>query len=159
MEPRKNRHAGLLFIGGLKLVKAIVLMAVALGALSLLHKNAQAEIERLIEAIRLDPHNRYINKVLAQAGLLDDRKLETISVGTFAYASLFAVEGFGLLKRKTWAEYLTLVATASFIPIEVYETARRYSTAKLVGMAINALVVAYLVVRVARDRRERARSG
>ena len=159
MESQKNRHAGLLFIGGLKLVKAIVLMAVALGALSLLHKNAQAEIEHWVEAIRLDPRNRYIDKVLAQAGLLNDQKLETISVGTFAYASLFAVEGFGLLKRKTWAEYLTIVATASFIPIEVYETAERYSTAKIVGTAVNVLVVAYLVVRVARDRRERARGG
>ena len=40
---------------------------------------------------------------------------------TFAYSALFLVEGTGLFFEKRWAEYLTIVATVSFIPVEIYE--------------------------------------
>jgi hypothetical protein len=41
------------------------------------------------------------------------------------YAGLLLTEGLGLLLRKRWAEYLTIITTAGLIPIELYEMSRR----------------------------------
>ncbi len=45
------------------------------------------------------------------------------------YGGLEALEGFGLLLRRRWAEYLVLVAMMVFIPVEVQELAVRPSVA------------------------------
>ena len=57
-------------------------------------------------------------------------------------------EGVGLLLRKRWAEYFTIFATASFIPLEVYELIKHFSLAKIAVIVINGLVVWYLILRV-----------
>ena len=69
-------------------------------------------------------------------------------MGTFLYAGLFATEGLGLLLRKRWAEYFTIVTTSGLIPLEVFEIARHFTVAKLVVALVNVLIVWYLAVRV-----------
>jgi uncharacterized membrane protein (DUF2068 family) len=69
-------------------------------------------------------------------------------VGTFLYAGLFATEGIGLLLRKRWAEYFTIVTTSGLIPLEIYEIALHFTVTKLVVVFVNALIVWYLAARV-----------
>ena len=66
---------------------------------------------------------------------------------------MFLVEGVGLLLRKRWGEYLTIVVTASFIPFEIYEMAHKPTALKAGGIALNVVIVVYLVVRRWRERR------
>jgi uncharacterized membrane protein (DUF2068 family) len=68
----------------------------------------------------------------------------------FLYATLFIVEGVGLWMARRWAEYLTIIATSSFVPFEVYELFRHVTWPRTVTLVINLLVVAYLVVKVRR---------
>jgi uncharacterized membrane protein (DUF2068 family) len=72
-------------------------------------------------------------------------------VGTFLYAGLFATEGLGLLRRKRWAEYFTIVTTGGLIPLEIFELARHFTVTKLVVLFVNVLIVCYLVGRVRSD--------
>ena len=37
----------------------------------------------------------------------------------------FFDEGVSLLLRKRWAEYFTVIVTASFIPLEIYELVKK----------------------------------
>jgi uncharacterized membrane protein (DUF2068 family) len=53
---------------------------------------------------------------------------------------------------KLWAEYLTIIATASFIPVEVYEIISRISAPKLVTLVLNIVIVVHLVAQVRRRR-------
>jgi uncharacterized membrane protein (DUF2068 family) len=53
-------------------------------------------------------------------------------VGTFPYAGLFAIEGFGVLLRKRWAEYFTIVTPGGLIPLEIYELPQHFTVPKLV---------------------------
>jgi len=57
-------------------------------------------------------------------------------------------EGIGLLLQKKWAAYLTIIATASFVPLEVFELAKKFSVTKVVVIGINVLVVCYLIARL-----------
>src|SRR5262249_25490319 len=94
-------------IGAFKLAKALLLIAIGVGALTAIH----GDVWRWVAAVRVDPNNRYIGRLLAIAQ--DTRKLHELGIGTFVYAALFAVEGLGLLAHKRWAEYLTIVITSS----------------------------------------------
>jgi len=150
MRSGKSHSRGLLLIAVFKIFKGLALVAVAIGALRLLHKDVAAETERWIELLRVDPHNHYIQRVLEKLPLLDARKLKELSVGTFFYSALFLTEGIGLALRKRWAEYFTIVSTSLFIPLEIYELIKHASLAKAILLLANAGIVAYLVMELRR---------
>jgi uncharacterized membrane protein (DUF2068 family) len=127
-------------------------LAVGIGALKLLHKDVAAEISQWIDVLRVDPHNHYIQLLLDKLGMVDDRKLKALSIGTFFYSALFLTEGLGLALRKRWAEYLTIISTASLLPLEVYEIVKRASAPKIVVLIANIAIVVYLVLEVRRTR-------
>jgi uncharacterized membrane protein (DUF2068 family) len=62
-----------------------------------------------------------------------------------AYAALEATEMVGLWLAKRWAEYLTLVATSIFVPVEIYELTLGVSAFKIVTLIINLAIVFYLL--------------
>jgi uncharacterized membrane protein (DUF2068 family) len=73
----------------------------------------------------------------------------------FFYAALDLVEGIGLYLEKTWAEFLTLAITASFLPWEIFEIYRRLTLVRVSLLTVNTLVLLYLLKLVmAREKRE-----
>jgi uncharacterized membrane protein (DUF2068 family) len=71
--------------------------------------------------------------------------VKLFGAGALAYGVLELVEGVGLFYRRRWAEWLTVVATTLLIPLELYEVVRSPSLLKAGGIAVNVVVVAYLV--------------
>ncbi|HZE34973.1 MAG TPA: DUF2127 domain-containing protein, partial [Candidatus Eisenbacteria bacterium] len=135
----------LALIGGFKLVKGLALLAVAVGAHHLLHKDIADFVATGIAQLHLDPDNRYIGKAMAKVLSLDERRLRAIGAGSLVYAALLLTEGIGLLLRRRWAEYFTVIVTGSFIPLEIYELARRLTWGRLVLLGVNVAVVWYLI--------------
>jgi uncharacterized membrane protein (DUF2068 family) len=64
------------------------------------------------------------------------------------FAAIFLTEGIGLLLRRHWAEYLAVIATASFLPLELYELIHRVRATRVVIVAANLAIVVYLIVRL-----------
>ena len=118
---RHRRNKGLLAIAIFKWTKSLILVLAGVGFVKLLHHDVATYVEDLLNQLRVDPDNRYLGALLAKLNLLDDKKIKALSGLTFAYSALFLVEGTGLFFEKRWAEYLTIVATVSFIPVEIYE--------------------------------------
>jgi uncharacterized membrane protein (DUF2068 family) len=147
--------AGLRLIAAFKLFKGLVLFAVGLGAARLLHRDLALEVERWADIFRVDPNNHFIHRLLEKFLSLDARKLKELSVGTFFYSALLLTEGTGLLLGKRWAEYFTIFATSSFIPLEVYEIAKHVSPAKLILLILNIVIVVYLVIELRRNTKNR----
>jgi uncharacterized membrane protein (DUF2068 family) len=147
----KSHPRGLAVIAAFKIFKGLALLAVGIGALKLMHKDVAAQIEPWIEMLRADPHNRYIYRVLEKVANLDARKLKELSVGTFFYSALYLTEGIGLSLRKRWAEYFTIVSTSLFIPLEVYELAKRVTFTRSILVLVNVGIVAYLVMELRRN--------
>jgi uncharacterized membrane protein (DUF2068 family) len=141
----------LLLIALFKLIKGILLLAVGIGALKLLHRDIAQTVAHWVDILRVDPDNRLIHRLLTRILSVTPAQLRAASAGTFVYAGLLLTEGLGLLFRKRWAEYFTIVTTAGLIPIEVYELSRRVSTAKVTVLIINVAIVAYLVRRVRKN--------
>jgi uncharacterized membrane protein (DUF2068 family) len=150
MPGTRTHGRGLRLIAAFKLLKGFALLALAIGALHLLHKDIEAIVVHWISVFQVDPHGKYIQLLLAKLANVDDRKLMALSIGTFFYSAIFLTEGFGLAMQKRWAEYLTIVSTASLLPLEIYEIAKHATAGKVIALLINLAVVAYLVFELRR---------
>ena len=161
-EPSGQREGpnprGLFYIALFKLFKGVLLLIVGVGALHLLHRDVAETAMRWIDMLRVDPDSRFIHGLLSKILTVDDRKLKEISAGTFFYAALLLTEGIGLLNRKHWAEYFTIITTGVFIPLEIYELIERVSVVKVLVLILNVAIVWYLIAKVLRDRRRVATS-
>ncbi len=153
MTKPKAHGRGLRLIAAFKLLKGLALLALGIGALKLLHKDVEAIIVHWINVFQVDSHSHYLQLLLEKLSILDDRRLKELSVGTFIYSAIFLTEGAGLAFRKSWAEYLTIVTTASLLPLEIYELAKHASIGKVLALVINLAVVIYLVLEIRRPRK------
>ena len=150
MAKSRSHGRGLRLIAAFKLLKGLALLALGIGALKLLHKDVAAVVEHWINIFQVDPRSHYIQLLLAKLSIVDDRRLKELSVGTFIYSAIFLAEGVGLALGKRWAEYLTIVTTASLLPLEVYELVKHCGIGKGVALVINLAVVAYLILELRR---------
>jgi uncharacterized membrane protein (DUF2068 family) len=72
--------------------------------------------------------------------------LVLVAVLLLAYALIELVEAGGLWYAKRWAEYLTVVATAAFLPLEIYELTEHISWLKIATLVLNILAVVYIAL-------------
>ena len=150
--PTAAHNRVLYLIAAFKLLKGLVLLAVGVGALKLLSQGAATEVYRWANAFRVDPGNRYLHLLLVRFSILDEKTLKELSAGTFFYSAILLTEGIALWLRKHWAEYFTIIATGLFIPLEIYELARRATYARGIVFMLNVAVVAYLAMNLRRAR-------
>lgn len=142
----KSSHSrGLILIGAFKLLEGCLLIAVTVGVLGLLHRDLAVVLLHWVDVLRVDPDNKYIQLLLAKSFSVTPRQLATLSAGTFFYAALHFCEGTGLLLRKRWGEYFTVVITGGLVPLELYEVFRRLTSLKLVFLIINIAILAYVL--------------
>ncbi|GAA0668647.1 DUF2127 domain-containing protein [Kitasatospora atroaurantiaca] len=69
-----------------------------------------------------------------------------VAVALLAYAVIEIVEAVGLWMGRRWAEYLTVVATAAFLPLEVYELSEHVSAVKICTLALNIIAVLWILL-------------
>lgn len=146
----KQKNSGLLrLIAIFKLVKAITLVAVGIGALHLLHNNDAAEaVNRLAATIGFNPGGRYVDAALARIVNLPSKDFKEVGIGSFIYAALFLTEGIGLWLMKPWAEWFTAIITASLVPLEIFEIHHHPTAVKVVVLALNVAIVIYLILKI-----------
>ena len=148
---RRFLDPGIRLIAFFELLKGTLVAIGALGLLTMLHKDVGNTLNEAVLRLRVDPDNRYIHVLITQLSGATPRQLEAVSAGSFLYAALRYVEGLGLMWRQRWAAYVTVIATAAFIPLELFELTRRVSWLKLVVIAMNVAVVWYLVARLRKE--------
>ncbi len=151
--PVRARHdRGLLAIAIFKFSKCVLLAVVGFGALQMLRPEVADWVEARAAAWELNDERRILQFVFEQACDISDMRLRAIGIGCLVYAAIFLVEGIGLYLERRWAEYLTIVATGSLIPIELYEIAHRATIGKFAILAINIAIVGYLAYRLRQQR-------
>jgi uncharacterized membrane protein (DUF2068 family) len=135
-------------IGVFRLTKAAILVVVGVGALLGVKWPVIVALASAAEKSGFFWARALIARAIERVFSLDAREMHEIGLASLAYAALFTIEGTGLVLRKRWAEWLTIVVTSSFVPFEVYELVHQASVGKAVAVLLNLAIVAYLVVRV-----------
>jgi len=148
-----KKQRGLMAIAALKFLNGFGLLAIGLGALHYLHGDIEKDFAHWMELLRADPHNKYLIWLLEKLSNVDEHRLRQLSVGTFFYSALFLLEGTGLALAKRWAEYLTIITTASLMPLELYELYVRLTWPRGVVLVVNIVVVIYLARELQRTKK------
>ena len=143
------------FLAVERVIRGIVLVAAGYGVYRF--ESAQAALRgsfgRLVPSLRpladqlgVDLDRSAILSAATKALHAGRATLTLVAIGLLVYGLLELVEGVGLWLAKRWAEYLTVVATAAFLPYEVYELTKSVTVTKLGAFVINVLAVVYLLL-------------
>src|SRR5690242_15100161 len=133
----RTQDKGLLLIAFLKLVKGLALLAIGIGAIHLLHRDVEAIASYWLDVLRIDSDSRLFGHIVAKLMAIQDPQLRAISTTTFFYSAIMFTEGVGLFLGLRWAEYLTIIATSSFLPFELYEVVAHFSGGRILLLLLN----------------------
>ena len=155
----KVRFGVLRTIALYKLVKVILLLLVAYGELRLRDASLAAKLLSWAQARPYGLEHRIVAQLLEWFSGLSVSRVHLFRIVTLVYAAVFAVEGIGLWMEKRWAEWLTVIITASLIPLEVWEMIFRPSIGIGAVLVANTAIVIYLVWHVVRSRAQHSGRG
>jgi uncharacterized membrane protein (DUF2068 family) len=176
---KRAGNQALVMIGIFKMCKALLFFAVAFGILRMLHKDTAVELTKLVHVFRLDSDRGYIKMLLTKATDWQEKQKLVGSILAGFTGLMFFIEGTGLMLRKKWAEYFTIILTGAWIPIELYEVFHRTEHVarsqvldkivpeeqradfvldrmmllKIGALLINSLILWFLIVHLKRSRR------
>jgi len=136
------------FIALFKFLKAALLIAISVGIFKAVHKDVAEIAERWVEALRLNPGNRFVDAALSRISNLSPAQITKLGLGGLVYAGLFLTEGIGLWLLKPWGEWVTVIITGSLVPVEIYEMYLHLSGIKVAVLVLNVATVAYLIYRI-----------
>jgi uncharacterized membrane protein (DUF2068 family) len=134
-----------------KIVKVLLLLLVAYGELRLRDASLVAKLLAWASSqpYGVEHHygleHRVVSQLVEWFSGLSSSRAEALRLVTLGYAAVFAVEGVGLWMQKRWAEWLTVVITASLVPLEIWEMFSRPTWGKLAILLGNIAIVIYLV--------------
>ena len=144
-----RRHdRGLELIAAFKFLKALLLILAGAGALSLLRPATAAEVREWLAALTIGRGQQLVERALTFLNVASPTRIRELGIASIAYGLLFATEGVGLWLEKRWAEWLTIIATGSLIPFEVYELSRRVTIPRALALVVNIAAVVYLIYRL-----------
>jgi uncharacterized membrane protein (DUF2068 family) len=104
----------------------------------------QPFIEHVFERLRIHPENKFFLHIAEQIDSVTVSQVHYWALGTMLFSLFPLVEGVGMLYRAGWAGWLAIGESAFFVPIELYELAKKFSYYMLLVMIINILIVWYL---------------
>jgi uncharacterized membrane protein (DUF2068 family) len=112
-------------------------------------------IRRWADSIRTDLTSTVVNtgdaghtrlaRELGSVGRLQVDTVDVLLVTAVLYAVVESTEAIGLWHEKRWAEYLTVVATAGFLPFEIIELVDRVTVLRVGALVVNLAVLLYLL--------------
>jgi uncharacterized membrane protein (DUF2068 family) len=136
---------GVRLIGAFKLASALLLGAAGFGIFRMLNQDLGEVVGRFVLRLQLDPENRLVHAVISRLGNIDRSHLVAVGTGSFLYALLEAAEGIGLLLRRRWASYLTIIATVLLLIPEGYEIAHKVDAVRIIVLLVNLAFLVYLI--------------
>jgi uncharacterized membrane protein (DUF2068 family) len=84
-------------------------------------------------------------RLIEKALTLHHSTLVWVMLGVLAYGILQLTEATGLWLMRRWGEYVAVVGTSIFIPLEVYELIEHLTWLKVAAFVVNVAAVVYLL--------------
>ena len=135
-----------------KLLLGLLLVVVAFELVRLINEDLVAVVHVWILRLHADPHNPIVRLVVRTVSSVEVATLQEVAFFTGFLGGLHLIEGFGLWLKQLWAEYLCIISTGVFIPLEVHEMSVDFDMLKLFTLVVNLGVVWYLARRIRRTR-------
>lgn len=141
---KKPSSAFLKFIIIYKALIGVVQLVITVGIFNVLDHTVEATITNLAASFYLDTENAIVVSIIKKVGGLGNPAFIGITSAVFALSIINLAEAWGLHLRKRWAEWLTVIATGIFIPVEVYEVIMKVTPTRVFILLLNSAIVYYL---------------
>lgn len=115
----------------LKLGKALLLILLAAGFLSLIGRDVGAIFDEALRWVRIDPEHRFFARLGSRLEHITPANFKWLASGSVLYATLLLLQGYGLARRHWWAVWLAIGETGFFIPLEVFDLLEKFSSSCL----------------------------
>ena len=151
--PLRARIDGLRLIGLFKIGKALLLLMTTYGLYRLLDIELVNRLHDWVYSLTDSFERRLVERALDWFSGLGHARVSGIVIVTACYTGLLLTEGIGLWFRKTWAEWLTVCASASLIPFEVLEFIHGHHGKRVAvtfAFVLNVIIVIYLYLQLRR---------
>jgi len=143
---RPRKLTALHFVALLELAKGALVLLAGFGVLALLHRDVGQAAEDLVRQFHLDPASHMPRIFIKAATHVTDARLWWLAAAALGYALARIAEGYGLWRRKAWAEWFGVLTGAIYIPIEIYELLQSLTWPRATLLTVNLVVVGYLAV-------------
>ncbi len=150
---QRTSAAGLRAVAVFEAAKGIVVILLAAGLLSLLHKDYEDIAERMLIHLHINAEHRVGSAVLRAASRMTDARLWGIAAGAVAYAAVRFTEAWGLWNRRVWAEWFALLSGAMYLPWEIVKLVERPNWLHSTVFLVNVAILLYMIyIRIAECR-------
>lgn len=142
-------------LGAERLLRALLLLGVAYGVVRF--RSAQGDLratfDRALPAVRPLQDALHVNltdtafiarvqKVLSA----NPNSLTLLASALVGYGALQVAEGVGLVLLRRWGEYVAVIGTSVFLPLEVFELTERVTVLRVLALVVNVAAVLYLLL-------------
>jgi uncharacterized membrane protein (DUF2068 family) len=107
-------------------------------------RSLRTDLNGAIDNTGSSGHSR-LARELATVAHLQRHVVDLLLVTAVVYAVVESIEAVGLWRERRWAEYLTVVATAGFLPFEIRELLDRVTVLRVGALVVNLAILVYLV--------------
>ncbi len=152
-EKRTGSDRLLPWIAAERTLRAIVLVLVGIALIANPHHDWGKTVVKFSRDLGLNPNSNGIEKIIHKLHAISPDRFAVYGIIALAYGALEAAEGYGLWRRRRWAEYLTVLATSLLFIPEIWELTSKASPLKIGALLVNVAVVVYLIFRL-RSRRD-----
>lgn len=152
---REHVKGGLRVVSVFEATKGLLVLLTGFRLLTYIHKDLHLAAEQLVRHFHLNPASRYPRIFLDLADHVTDGQLWIMALSALLYAAARFVEAYGLWHERRWAEWFALLTGGMYVPLELFEIARRVTWPKAVLLIVNAGVVGYLSFIVYQTRQKR----
>jgi len=136
--------------GGVSLLGAVAVLVLVLSGLDApLRRSAEAVHDHAVSALAL-----WLSKLLMSA--TESRHILVLAGALALDAAVLFVEGWALLRGRTWGAWLVVIASGVLLPFEVVALFKHPAAGRLLLLLINAAIVAWLVLHALRKHRDAA---
>lgn len=147
---RSHAH-GLRIVALFEAAKGLLVLLVGFELLTYIHKDVHEAATHLVKHLHLNPASHYPRIFLDLTEHLNDTRLWSMAMAAVLYSAVRMMEAVGLWLRKSWAEWFAILTGGMYIPVEIYEVARRDTWPRITVLTINCGIVFYLLFVLFRD--------
>jgi uncharacterized membrane protein (DUF2068 family) len=146
----RSSTAALRAIATLEAAKGALVVLIACGLLTLLHRDVPVTVEHILAHLHIHSDRRIGHALIDAFAHVTDGRLWTIAGACMFYAAARFTESYGLWNRRVWAEWFALLSGALYLPWEVLQLLEHANLLHWGIFVVNLAIVLYMLhVRIA----------
>jgi len=152
LQDLRTSTTGLRAVASFEAFKGILVVLLGI-VLLIYHSHAEDLAESMLDHLHIDEDRRIGQMLMHAASQVSDARLWTIAGAALTYATVRFVEAWGLWHRRIWAEWFALLSGTMYLPWEILKVAQRATAERIIVLAINVIIVLYMLFIRIRERR------